>query len=265
MASDTLILKLVLTPVLIAAASLAGRRWGQAVGGWLVGLPLTSGPVALFLALDHGSGFAAAAALGSLAGAIAEAGFCLAYGWSAPRGPAVALAAASVAFAAVAALVQRFSLGLIPLIGLVVATLALVIRSMPTGAMTASTRTPPRWDIPARMLVTTALVVGLTAGAPVLGPRLSGVLATFPVYAAILTVFAHRSGPAPAVQVLRGLLVGLWSFAAFFVALGALIERLGVAGGFVAATAAALAIQAASLGLVLPSRRRALGPAAVRR
>jgi len=30
--ADTLLLKLVLTPVLIAAASLAGRRWGQ--DGW---------------------------------------------------------------------------------------------------------------------------------------------------------------------------------------------------------------------------------------
>ena len=37
---DTLILKVVVTPILIAAASLAGRRWGQSVSGWLVGLPL---------------------------------------------------------------------------------------------------------------------------------------------------------------------------------------------------------------------------------
>ena len=63
-----LVWKLVLTPALIAAASLAGRRWGHAVSGWLVGLPLTSGPVALFLALERGTTFAADASLGSLAG-----------------------------------------------------------------------------------------------------------------------------------------------------------------------------------------------------
>ena len=78
--TDTLALKLLLTPILIATASLAGRRWGQAVGGWLVGLPLTSGPVAFFLALEHGAGFAAVVAFGSLAGALAEAAFCVAYG-----------------------------------------------------------------------------------------------------------------------------------------------------------------------------------------
>ena len=250
MISDTLVLKLVLTPGLIAAASLAGRRWGQAVGGWLVGLPLTSGPVAFFLALDHGAGFAAAAAFGSLAGAVAEAAFCLAYGWSARRGWPLALAAACVAFAGVAAVLQRFTPGLLGLAALVVVTLVLALRSMPGGSAVASTQPPPRWDIPARMVVTTVLVVALTETAPVLGPRLSGVLATFPVYAAILTVFAHRAGSAAAVQVLRGLLVGLLSFAGFFVALGGLIERLGVAGSFVAATAAALAIQAASFVLV---------------
>jgi hypothetical protein len=58
MPTDTLVLKLVLTPLLIGAASLAGRRWGPAIAGWLVGLPLTSAPVALFLALDLGIGFA---------------------------------------------------------------------------------------------------------------------------------------------------------------------------------------------------------------
>jgi hypothetical protein len=250
MSGDTLVLKLVLTPVLIAAASLAGRRWGQAVGGWLVGLPLTSGPVAFFLALDHGAGFAAAAAFGSLTGAIAEAAFCLAYGWTAGRGWPLALTAACGAFAAVAGALQRLSLGMLALAAAVVVALTAALRAMPRRAAPAPPTVPPRWDIPARMLVTTALVVGLTEVAPVLGPRLSGVLATFPVYAAILTVFAHRAGPAPAVQVLRGLLVGLFSFAGFFLVLGGVIERLGVAGGFTAATAAALVIQAASFGLV---------------
>ena len=104
------------------------------------------------------------------------------------------------------------------------------------------------------MILTTVLVVALTALAPRLGPRLSGVLATFPVYAAILTVFAHRTGPAPAVEVLRGLLLGLFSFAAFFLVLGGLIERIGVAGAFVAAGAVALAIQAGSLAFVVRPR-----------
>jgi hypothetical protein len=109
------------------------------------------------------------------------------------------------------------------------------------------------------MVTATLLVVLITDAAPIIGPRLSGVLAAFPVYAAILTVFAHRSGAAPAAAVLRGLLLGLFAFAGFFLVLGLALERAGLALAFIAAIAAALAIQAASLRLVLhaPVARRA--------
>jgi hypothetical protein len=66
----TIALKLILTPILIGSASLAGRKWGAALGGWLVGLPLTSGPIALFLALEQGTAFASRAALGILFGLV---------------------------------------------------------------------------------------------------------------------------------------------------------------------------------------------------
>jgi hypothetical protein len=150
---------------------------------------------------------------------------------------------------------QRPAWPLPVLAGLAVVTLLAALRFMPPRAAAMASPPPPRWDLPARMVVTTALVIALTGLAPVLGPRLSGVLAAFPVYAAILTVFAHRAGAAPAVEVLRGLLLGLFSFAGFFVVLSGLLERLGVAGGFMAAIAAALTIQAASLAfVVLPTR-----------
>jgi hypothetical protein len=255
MLTTSLVLKLVATPLLIAGASLAGRRWGQAVGGWLVGLPLTSGPVAFFLAVDHGAGFTAGAAVGSLAGALAEAAFCVAYGHLARRGRGVALAAASGAFAVVGLVLQQTAPPLGPLTGVVLAALAVALVLMPAGFAPARATAPPRWDVPARMIITTALVVGLTAAAPMVGPRGTGLLATFPLYAAILTVFAHAAGPGPAIQVLRGLLLGLFSFAAFFVALATLLERVSLAAAFVVATGVALAVQAASLGLLLAARR----------
>src|SRR5260370_28311921 len=73
---DILVLNLVATPLLIGMASLAGRRWGETISGWFIGLPLTSGPVCFFLAVEQGRSFAAAAARGCLAGAAAEAGVC---------------------------------------------------------------------------------------------------------------------------------------------------------------------------------------------
>jgi len=81
-----LAIKLIVTPLIVLAATLAARRWGDAVGGWLVGLPLTSGPVSVFLALERGPAFAAHAADGSLAGVVAQAAFCFGYAALARRG-----------------------------------------------------------------------------------------------------------------------------------------------------------------------------------
>jgi len=255
----TLTLKIVLTPLLIAAASWAGRRWGEAIGGWLVGLPLTSGPIAFFLALDHGTGFAAAAAAGSLSGAAAQACFCIGYGRSAARlGWPFCLAAGSAAFAAAAGLLQATQLPLAALLTVTLLALGLALALVPRGRLTPfGMLALPRWDIPGRMAVATALVVGLTAAAPLLGPRLSGLLATFPVFATVLAVFAHRlQGGAGAQQVLRGLLLGLFAFSGFFLALALTIDRAGIAGGFAIAIAVALAIQGCSLWTM---RRAGLG------
>jgi hypothetical protein len=66
--------------------------------------------------------------------------------------------------------------------------------------------------------------------------------------AASLAGFAHHlQGPSPAAGVLRGLLVGLFAFAAFFLLLAALIERGGIALAFAAAIAVALLLQLVSL------------------
>src|SRR6266498_1499505 len=67
---DILVLKLVLAPVIIGSASLAGRKWGHDVSGWIVGMPLTSGPVIFFVALSHDVTFASNAALGVISGGL---------------------------------------------------------------------------------------------------------------------------------------------------------------------------------------------------
>jgi len=249
----TFALKLIVTPALILAASLASRRWGESIGGWFVGLPLTSGPVCFFLALDESPEFAAAAGLGCLAGAAAKAGLCIAYGRVAQHaGWPVALIVASIAFIVGAAVFVAAALPLWPLAIAVCAALSLALWLLPRPrrSNTELPRLPP-WDIPARMIVATSLVLGLTALAPYAGPQLSGLLATYPVFAAVLAVFSQRGrGAAAAVQVLRGLLTGLFAFTGFFAALALSLPSLGIAAGFAVATLVALAIQAASLRLL---------------
>lgn len=78
-------LKVTLTPFLIAVASMAQRRWGGAIGGLVAGLPLTSAPVSVFLAVEHGPAFAARAAIGTLLGISAMSAFCACYARAAAR------------------------------------------------------------------------------------------------------------------------------------------------------------------------------------
>lgn len=252
---DGLALKLVLTPTLIGAVSVAGRRWGPGVSGWLVGFPLTSGPVAFFLALDHGLPFAAEAAVGSMTGAAAQAAFCVVYGRLARgRHWAIALLGGSLAFAAGAVLLPRLTVPLGPLLALVLAALVVSLRLIPADSAGVRRAAPPPWDIPARLVVTTAIVLLLTGLAATIGSSLTGFLATYPLYGAVLAGFAHRlEGPGPAIGVLRGLLLGLFAFAGFFFVLALTLETAGIARAFAAAAAAALVLQGGALWVM---RRR---------
>ena len=55
------VFKIFAVPILVALATLAIRRWGAAIGGLLTGLPLMTGPISFFLAVDQGIDFAIAA------------------------------------------------------------------------------------------------------------------------------------------------------------------------------------------------------------
>jgi hypothetical protein len=244
------LLKLVLTPVLVGAASLAGRRWGAEVGGWLVGIPLTSGPIAFFLALDAGTRFASEAAVGILAGTVCQVAFALTYAWIALRaGWIVSFAAATISFLALTAVLDVLGLGLAVTFAVAVASLLIALALMPRRrAARPSIGPTPWWDIPARMVVATTFVIVLTAAAPALGARLAGLLSPFPLYATVLAVFAHRlQGGAAAVGVLRGLVLGLFAFAGFFGAVAMLLVPDGITIAFSVAVVVALAVQAVSL------------------
>ncbi|TFW05790.1 hypothetical protein E4K72_10875 [Oxalobacteraceae bacterium OM1] len=245
---NLLALKLVVTPLLLLAASVVVRRWGEALGGFLVGLPLTSGPISVFLALEHGPAFAMQATSGSLAATAAQAAFCLLYCRLAAVGWPVALAGACTAFALAACLLQWSGLTQTALFLLALAAMALTLYLTPKQAVTAAKLTPPWWDIPARMALITALVIGVTLIAPHVGPKASGVLASFPFMGTILAMFAHRQvGHAAAQQVLRGMVAGLWGFAAFFYVVSLMLTRFDLFTTYTSAVLCALAIQAVSL------------------
>jgi len=245
-----LLVKLIVTPLLIGGAGLAARRWGSRVGGWLIALPLTSGPVAVFLAIDHGPAFAARAVDASLAGNMAIVAFCLGFASAARRdGWMAALAAGALGFAVVALAILATAWVPWPAtLAIVVAVSLAGLRLLPAVGPLGPRRAAPAWDIPLRIVLGTGIVVALTTAAPSLGEELSGLLAMLPVIAGITASFTLRlDGADQAIGVLHGVLVGLTGTAAFQAALAGSIERVALPASLALALVAMVATHAAVL------------------
>ncbi|MEW5890541.1 MAG: hypothetical protein AB1768_16230 [Pseudomonadota bacterium] len=240
-----LALKLILVPVLIAALSVVAHRFGPVIAGLLTGFPMVAGPIFLFLVAEHGAAFGYQAAVGTLVGLTGLAVYALCYSWSSRRcNWAGSLALGWAAFLLVSLPLERFqpNLALACLVALAMPTMA--PRLFPAAQPPQMRRALPRSEILLRMLAAAALVLAITKAATVTGPRLAGLLTPFPVASSVVTAFSHRLyGPDTAILLLRGMVVGLYGFVAFFAITAALLPVTGIVLSALAGFVAAVAIQ----------------------
>ncbi|MBI4675662.1 MAG: hypothetical protein HY741_28800 [Chloroflexi bacterium] len=241
-----LVLKLVLTPLLTLLLTLAGRKWGERVSGIVTGLPLNSGPISFLFALEYGTEFTAQAAVGSMGGMAAISAFALVYAYLARRWTWYVCAPAALAvFFVVVFVLDATELSLALTLVLTVGSLALAGFLMPHSEIFAEPLAPPRWDLPMRLISATAFVLLITALGQVLGPRLGGLASTFPIFATVMTVFAHRHQGAPAaIQWLRGCLAGISATVVFYLSISLTINGLPLLATYALAIGAALAVNA---------------------
>ena len=213
-----LLLKLILSPSLVAMVTLAGRRWGTHISGMLVSLPVSAGPVLLFFAFEQGSGFAAHAAVGALAGLVATAAYFLVYAWAAMRyGWMVSLLLGTLSYAACTALLLAVPLGAEVALLLALASFALVQRLLPRSQGTVAIAAGvSRLDLPLRMLAAVCITLALTGLAQWLGPQLSGLLTPFPVATSVIASFTlaqqGRLGALAFIRALNGTMYGFCIF-----------------------------------------------------
>jgi hypothetical protein len=208
--------------------------------------------VLLIAALDHGARFAARAADGTLLGLVALSAFALSYARVAQRaGWALTLLTAWSAAAVAAATVLLLGRAGPPA-GLVLAGLSLFAAHRLLGAAPSADAAPAAVPGPGsllpRMLATALLVTVLAAASRAFGAVAGGILASLPVLASVLAVATHRrEGAVSALMLLRGMLAGMAGFVAFCEVLVLVLGSAGLPLAFALATAAALAVQAATL------------------
>lgn len=240
---DILAVKLVVTPVLMLVVSLAVRKWGGFVGGLLSGMPLTSGPVALFLAIEQGPQFAVQATSGSLSGLAAVLLTYLFYLVVARSLTVPAAGIAALAFFVVTSLLLLVSGSPVGAIIISLAAIATIVRLTGRQEREVNKSSVPFWDIPLRMLTSTAMLFAITGSAHILGPHVSGILAPIPVIAWPLTVFAHvQGGRSEMAAVVRGNAVSALGVIVFYVTIGELLLKTGILTTFVVAFGASVLV-----------------------
>jgi hypothetical protein len=271
------LLKIAVTPLLVAAVTLAARWWGPTVGGLLMGLPWFTGPVLLVLVLDRGSEFGVAASIGIELGVVCISAFMLAYGllaavsrWPTSLAGAVAAFLASAAAMTEPAVQAWITPAPIPPLwaatGLAAASLGGVLALLPRPRGAVRLAAPPWWDIPARMATAAGIVTAVVLSAEALGPQLAGILSTFPIIVLVVGVFTHhRSGSDAVRHFLRGVAAALLGFVAFFLVVGLTLLRLGLLPAYALAAITTLTVTAGLLVLHRVRRARETRPAAALR
>ncbi|MDM3886936.1 hypothetical protein QSV36_15265 [Pseudomonas sp. BCRC 81390] len=249
-------LKLMVTPLLMWAISLASRRWGGLLGGLLSGLPVTSALVMTFLCLEQGTAFALGAVPGALGGLAAVQATYTFYLFATRRlgiAPAVLLA---ILFYGLAAYAFTHWGSLYLSIGVALLLIGVLIRASGREPKPDTLARPRHryWEIPLRMVSATALLMLTTRLASWLGPATSGMLAPIPVIAWPLVVFAHvQHGRAGMAAMVRGNAIGAVGVIAFYLVIAGLLEAWGVA---IAISLAMVCAVGLTIGLAAALRRR---------
>jgi hypothetical protein len=237
------LLRLALVPSAVWLASLAARRWGHAVSGYLGGLPLIGGPITLFLALDLGADFAARSALFTLAAVLGQAAHLMAFAHVGRRHRwPTALLAGWGSFVAVCLVLTLAPLTPLLALGLAAAGLAAAWRWLPPITGEATRPAIPPLELRLRLAAAFSLAALILGAAPVFGPMASGLLLSLPITGSIMPPFTLANYGAPSVaRLVRGFVVGLSGFGAFFFVVAATAGRWSVTPAFALAVAAALA------------------------
>ncbi len=226
----TLVVKMAVTAVFVLAATMTAERAGPLVGGLVATLPISAGPVYVFLTFDHDAHFIAQGAVASLAINGVNVIFALSYAVLAQRRPlAISLSGAFLVWLVLAWLVHTLewtifgaaTFNLVVLGGSLV--LARPLRHAPVPRVRA------RWHELTMRAAMVAVLVGVVVSLSFrIGPAGSGILAVFPnVLMSIMLILHRRVGGPAAAAVMANAVLGLVGFAFAAVALHFAAAPLG--------------------------------------
>ena len=204
-------LKLFLAPFFVWIISILQSRYNARLGGFFLGLPLTTGPFLLIIGIQEGRSFAKTAAHGVLVGQLSLIVFCFVYAIAAKNLNWIR----SILIATIAVWLSGYFFNLVNFSNLGIAmTLfffwAISLGLFPIYEKPTEKVVAPKWELPVRLITAVLLILLLTATANILGSRVSGALSTYPTIITVLGAFSHRrNGPKYLIATLHALIQAL--------------------------------------------------------
>jgi hypothetical protein len=254
----TLGLRMAIAAAFVVSASIVTERSGPVIGALVATLPISAGPSYVFLALDHDAAFIAEGALASLPINAATIFLGLTYAILAQKRSAlVSCGTAVVVWLVLATAIRKFEWTLLS--GLIVNAIAFAI-CVPLLQRYRHVRMPlitRRWyDIPLRAALVATLVATVVTTSSWVGPKISGIMALFPVVFTSLMLILHpRIGGPPTAAVIANSGWGLIGFGLAIAVIHVAALQFGSAIGLSLALATCIFW---NLGLFWLSRRKAL-------
>ncbi|MEO8143409.1 MAG: hypothetical protein ABI654_04275 [Betaproteobacteria bacterium] len=244
--------KVAAAAIFVVTASRATERAGPLLGAMIATLPVSAGPVYVFLALDHGAAFIAESARMSVAATSATAAFVAAHAFAAQRfATPASLALATLAWFVAALALQLRDWSYVEACLLYAGAFVLAIRGLRRFAVAVEAPPVPRarFDLVLRVLLVAAVVVATTFASHALGPAVAGVLATYPVvFTSLVVILQPRCGGRFTASVLVNGLKGLLGFGLALAVLHVSAARLSATAALLLALAVAVGWNAMLLG-----------------
>lgn len=226
-----ILLRIGLTPIAFALVSKAQTRFGDRIGGRLIGLPLTTGPFLLTVCMTSSRNTAAHAAAGVTSGQMAVVVFCSAYAWTARRMRPLRATAMSLAPALAAVVALSSFAGIWSAASAVWIAIAASLmlwpwsRHEPRPAELAAPTTSS--TMLQRAAISTVVVATMSTLVPILGARPAGVISSAPILLSIMLPGTHRqSGAAGAAAMARGTIVSMAATVAFSATLATTLPQM---------------------------------------
>jgi hypothetical protein len=201
----TLLLRMAVTAAFEVSASVITERAGPVIGALVATLPISAGPSYVFLALDHDAAFIAEGALASLPTNVATIFLALTYVLLAQRHNAwVSWSGGAVAWIVIIALSRTIHWSFAAGVAVNLVAYAICIPLLDRFRHVKMPLVTRRWyDIPLRAALVATLVATLVTLSGWVGPKVSGMIALFPVVFSSMMLILHPriGGPATAAVV----------------------------------------------------------------